>query len=89
MGWDASLMPALPEISNYIIALRSANWLTSLFNAHCRAARSLMKVAGKGKNQTLTRETLAEEYSKWAQLKEDEQRFVNDVGIATAIGDLF
>jgi very-short-patch-repair endonuclease len=82
-------MPALPEIRNYIIALRSVNWLTSLFNAHCRAARSLMKVAGIGKNRALARETLAEEYSKWAQLKNDEQKFVNDVGIATAIGERF
>jgi len=89
LDWDASLLPAVPEIKNYIIALRSSNWFTACFNSHCRAARSLMKVAGVGKSRALAREALAEEYSKWAQLKEDEHKFVNDVGIATAIGELF
>ena len=89
VDWDASLLPAVPEIKNYIIALRSSNWFTSRFNSHCREARSLMKVAGVGKSRALDRETLATAYSKWAQLKEDEQKFVNDVGITAAISELF
>ena len=88
-SWDASLMPPVPDLKNYIVALRSTNWLTSLFNSHCRAARSLMKVAWVGANRTLARQTLAQEYSKWAQMKEDEHKFVNDLGVATAIGEPF
>ena len=64
VDWDASLLPAVPEIKSYIIALRAANWFSSWFNPHCRAARSLMKVAGIGKSRALPREMLADEYSK-------------------------
>jgi very-short-patch-repair endonuclease len=89
LRWDAGLVPAPSQLKTYVIALRTTNWFTSLFNSSCRAARSWMKAAGKGPSRTLDAEHLAQDLSKWAQLQEDESKFNADRTVAAAIGDRF
>jgi hypothetical protein len=89
LRWDAGLVPSTAELKTYVIALRTTNWFTSLFNSTCRAARSWMKAAGKGSSRKLDTEHLAQDLSKWAQLKEDENKFNVDHSVAAAVGDAF
>jgi very-short-patch-repair endonuclease len=89
LRWDAGLVPAPAELKTYVIALRTTNWFTSFFNSTCRAARSWMKAAGKGPSRRLDAEHLAQDLSKWAQLKDDESRFTADHSLAAAVGDAF
>jgi hypothetical protein len=87
--WDTTLMPSPTELKKYVVALRTTNWLFSFFDSTCRAARSLMKAAGKGRSRALDAEHLAQEFSKMAQLQEDESKFAADNSIAIATGNQF
>jgi very-short-patch-repair endonuclease len=86
--WTPDLIPGPATLKQYVIALRTTNWLTGLFNEHCRSAKTLIKAA-RIDGGKLEREELAKEYSKWAQLQEDEQKFNTNLELSRTLGDLF
>lgn len=87
--WERSLIPSASELKAHVIALRSTNWFAALFSPQCRAARSLFKVANRSVNRKFNRELLAQEYSMWAQLQEEELRFTSNHEFAAAMGGVF
>jgi very-short-patch-repair endonuclease len=87
--WDASLIPPSIELKTCIIALRSTNWISSLFNSQCRTARSLEKVANIGQKKKFSREELALALSNWMQLKDAESAFTTSTHYASVIGESF
>ena len=87
--WVPELLPTAAMLRGYVVALRTTNWFTSLFNSSCRSSRALAKAARTDSRRTYSREELAQEWSKAAQLKEDENRFDQSAELATCLGSKF
>ena len=87
--WSGDFVPEASTLKRCVIALRTTNRFTGLFSKDVRAAKNIAKTARSDRGRTLLCEELAQELSRWAQLLEDEQKFVANADMKRALGDLF
>jgi very-short-patch-repair endonuclease len=84
--WDSALLPSSAEMKQYVVALRTASWISSLTNAECRRAKKLAKAAAR---LPIPKSRLADELLRCAQYFDDEEAFLSDADIKSICGALY
>jgi very-short-patch-repair endonuclease len=85
-AWDFALLPSSAEMKRYVVALRTAGWISRLTNPDCKHARQLAKAAARN---PIPKARLADELLRCAQYLDDEQAFLSDVNIKAIYGPLY
>jgi superfamily I DNA and/or RNA helicase/very-short-patch-repair endonuclease len=85
-AWDSTLLPSSAELKQYVVALRTAGWISRFTNPDCKRAKRLSKAASR---DAIPNSRLADELLRCAQYLDDEQSFVSDRKVQSVCGSLY
>jgi very-short-patch-repair endonuclease len=85
-AWDSTLLPSSAELRQYVVALRTAGWISRFTNPDCKRAKRLGKAAARN---AIPKSRLAEELLRCAQYLDDEQSFLSDGVVQSVCGSLY